>query len=198
MKTILVFAVVFGMMGGTIAWQHSRIKKIRAENSRLENNASALMEGIRLYRTKDSLYAASTGALELKLTEFRKLRSEDARLIETLKIRLNRVEQVSRHATETHHQITAPLRDTAFIERDYPDSGRLFSYRSPYIDLEGVLQRDSVRMTLTSYDTLMQVTHRIPKRFLFIRYGTKAIRQEIVSKNPHTKITYTEYIRLKR
>jgi hypothetical protein len=47
-------------------------------------------------------------------------------------------------------------------------------------------------------DTLVQLVHRVPRKFLFIPFGTKAIRQEVTTKNPHTEITYTEYIVLRR
>ena len=47
-------------------------------------------------------------------------------------------------------------------------------------------------------DTLRQAVHRIPRRFLFIRWGTKAHRQEIVSTNPHTRIVYAEYVKIER
>ena len=49
-----------------------------------------------------------------------------------------------------------------------------------------------------SADTLRQVVHRIPRRFLFIRWGTKALRQEIVPSNPHTRIVYSEYVKIER
>ena len=48
---------------------------------------------------------------------------------------------------------------------------------------------------IESVDTLRQIVHRVPRRFLFIRFGTKAVRQEIVSSNPHTRIVYAEYVR---
>ena len=51
---------------------------------------------------------------------------------------------------------------------------------------------------IRSVDTLRQVVHRVPRRFLFIRWGTKALRQQIVSSNPHTRIVYTEYVRIER
>ena len=47
-------------------------------------------------------------------------------------------------------------------------------------------------------DTLRQIIHRVPRRFLFLRFGTKAVRQEIVSSNPHSRIVYTEYVRFER
>lgn len=53
-------------------------------------------------------------------------------------------------------------------------------------------------LPIESRDTLRQIVHRIPRRFLFIRWGTKALRQEIISSNPHTRIVYSEYIRIER
>ena len=38
----------------------------------------------------------------------------------------------------------------------------------------------------------------VPRRFLFFRWGTKAIRQEIIPANPHTRIVYAEYVQLSR
>ena len=52
--------------------------------------------------------------------------------------------------------------------------------------------------SIRSVDTLRQAVHRIPRRFLFIRWGTKALRQEIVSTNPHTRIVYAEYVKIER
>lgn len=198
MKKALYLLAAFGILAGIIVGQQARLKRFRTENRTLNANLSVLMEGVRLYQTKDSLHAASVGKLELKLSEYRQWRQEDTRLIESLNIKLSRMQRVSRHATESGYRIAVPVRDTVFVYRERPDTVRRFSYRSPYIDLQGALRRDSVEMAFTTYDTLLQVVHRVPRRFLFIRYGTKAIRQEVVSKNPHTEITYTEYIELKK
>jgi hypothetical protein len=66
-----------------------------------------------------------------------------------------------------------------------------------YLTFSGCAFNDSANFTIKSTDTLIQVVHRIPKRFLFFKFGTKAIRQEIVSRNPHSEIVYTEHIELK-
>ncbi len=63
---------------------------------------------------------------------------------------------------------------------------------------EGAVTADSVLCRVESTDTLRQVVHRIPRRFLFIRWGTKALRQEIVPSNPHTRIVYSEYVKIER
>ena len=101
-----------------------------------------------------------------------------------------------------------PLHDT-IVQRDFAavcDSGRLaaavrfdtvrsFRWRDPWVTVEGRIRGDSADCRVESVDTLRQVVHRVPRRFLFIRFGTKAVRQEIVSSNPHTRIVYAEYVR---
>ena len=101
-----------------------------------------------------------------------------------------------------------PLHDT-IARRDFAavcDSGRLaaavrfdtvrsFRWRDPWVTVEGRIRGDSADCRVESVDTLRQVVHRVPRRFLFIRFGTKAVRQEIVSSNPHTRIVYAEYVR---
>ena len=73
-----------------------------------------------------------------------------------------------------------------------------FSHHTPWVHIEGEVRRDTLLLNYHSIDTLHQIVHRVPRKFLFFRFGTKAIRQEIVSSNPHTKIVYSEYIELRR
>ena len=39
-----------------------------------------------------------------------------------------------------------------------------------------------------------RVEHRVPKKFLFFRCGTKLVREEYYSKNPHTVIEDVETV----
>ena len=118
------------------------------------------------------------------------------------------VEAAATLATATEIDVQVPLHDT-IVRRDFAavcDSGRLaaavrfdtvrsFRWRDPWVTVEGRIRDDSVACRVESVDTLRQVVHRVPRRFLFIRFGTKAVRQEIVSSNPHTRIVYAEYVR---
>ena len=61
----------------------------------------------------------------------------------------------------------------------------------------GIIRRDTLMLDYRSVDTLHQVIHRVPRKFLFFRFGTKGIRQEVWSSNPHTRLVYSEYIELK-
>ncbi len=89
--------------------------------------------------------------------------------------------------------------DTAHAPCDVSGAApRTFRWSDAWVTVEGVVTGDSVRCRVQSVDTLRQIVHRVPRRFLFFRWGTKAIRQEISSSNPHTRIVWTEYIRLER
>ena len=78
------------------------------------------------------------------------------------------------------------------------DTVRLFRWRDTWVSVEGRIEEDSVSCRVESVDTLRQIVYRIPRRFLFIRWGTKALRQRIVSTNPHTRIVAAEYVRIEK
>lgn len=166
------------------------------ENARLENNNSALLQSVKTYRTRADENAASVQVLRLKIGEYEELRVADAERIRKLGIKLKRLESASKSVTNTAINITAPLRDTVIL-RDtlrLHDTVRLFRWRDSWVTVDGVIDNDSVSCSVTSVDTLHQIIHRIPRRFLFFRYGTKAIRQEIVSSNPHTEVVFSEVV----
>ena len=164
-----------------------------SEAKRLDNNQAALTEQIRLYRTRLDESAASVQTLELRCDEFRRMRAEDVRRIQELGIKIKRLESVAKSATRTEVEVVVPLRDTVVLR----DTLRTFSWEDEWVRVDGLVGRDSVECRVASIDTLRQVVYRVPRRFWFVKYGTKAIRQEIISSNPHTRIVYSEYIELK-
>ncbi|WP_363322784.1 DUF6549 family protein, partial [uncultured Alistipes sp.] len=117
-------------------------------------------------------------------------------------IRMRRLEAAARTVGRTSLETRAPLRDTVFIRlRDtlvVRDTVRLFRWHDTWVSVEGRIEADSVSCRVESVDTLRQIVYRIPRRFLFIRWGTKALRQRIVSTNPHTRIVAAEYVRIEK
>ena len=177
-------------------------RRYHAENRRLIQNQTALAADVAHYRTRAGQEAASAQVLRLRCGEFEALRAADAEEIRRLGLRIRRLEAAAKTVTATEAAIRAPLRDTVVIRvRDSApvhDSVRLFRWRDPWVSVEGRIGRDSAVCRIRSVDTLRQVIHRIPRRFLFIRWGTKALRQEIVSANPHTRIVHAEYVKIER
>lgn len=173
--------------------------KLRQEKERLTGNQEALMEEVQYYQDEAGRNAASVQRLELSKAELEAYNGELTQRIEDLNIKLKRVQAATTTATQTKVEIKTIIKDTII----YRDTGMLvlpaIKWQDPWVNVDGIIKPDStVDLSIQSVDTLFQVVHRVPKKFWFIKYGTKAIRQEITSSNPHTKIVYSEYIELKR
>ena len=109
-------------------------------------------------------------------------------------IKLKRVESAVQ--TQTIVTVDVPLRNTLFINDTIIDRAKQFQWCYAWTNIKGIVTNDSVTCSIESVDTSIQVVHRVPKKNLFFRCGTKEIRQDIMSSNPHTKIVYTEYVQL--
>ncbi len=211
MKRYLILAVL--LLAAALGILGKAYRSAVEDRNRLARNQSMLLDSVTHYKTAAGKEAASVQALELKVSELERYKTDAATEIRALGIKLRRVESVATSATRTEVRITAPLTaaDTGLKESVLlPDSietgsdempaGEIkeFRWEDGHVDICGTIAADSVQCKVVSVDTLRQVVHRVPRRFLFIRWGTKAIRQEIVSTNPHTRIVYAEYIDMRR
>lgn len=169
---------------------------VRTEKKRLANNQEALLTDVEYYKTESGKNAASVLKLELSKSELEKHCQDLTKTVDDLNIKISRIQSASTTVTKTEVEIQTVVRDS-IVYRDLPISIKVINWRDPWIKLNGVLDGDTFSAKIESVDTLHQVVHRIPKKFLFIKWGTKAIRQEVVSSNPHSKIVYTEYVELK-
>lgn len=173
------------------------VYRTHSEVARLRNNNEALTTEASLYRTRLDESAASVVALQHKLKEYREQHARDTKRIKMLGVRLRRVESIATTASQTEIEVATPLRDTILLlDRLLPDTASIFRWSDDWVRIEGIIRNGKAECRIESIDTLRQVVHRVPHKFLFFRYGTKAIRQEIISSNPHTRIIYTEYIEL--
>ena len=205
-KFLLIYsAIITLLLVGGVAWLSHSL----SENRRLHKNQEALASEIEHYVTESNEAVATIQSLELRLAEFRTIRARDAERIREMGIALRRVESTSTVSSTTTVTLEAPLRDTTLVRTDLYariaeklgeppllDRAKAFQWRDNWVTVEGIIRNNEVECKVESVDTLYQVVHRVPHKFLFFRFGTKAIRQEIVSSNPHTRIVYAEYIEL--
>lgn len=177
------------------------------ENDRLYGNIATLYSEIDIYKVNDSLNAAGIDRLLLTQAELKKYNSDLTQTVEDLDIKLKRVQSISRTATETVYDIKTIVRDSLVyrqVDNELAvavDTLRCINYSNKWVYLSGCYwdnDAEKIQLKIVSRDTLDQVVHRVPKKFLFFRFGCKAIRQEILSKNPNSHIVYTKYIELKR
>lgn len=172
---------------------------IKADRNRLSDNQQALFEDVDYYRTQSGHSAASVERLTLSKAEVDKYCQDLKVSLAQLNIKVKRLQSASTSATETKYNIKTNVRDSLVVRDSIVvDTLRCISYRDAWLSFAGCTN-DGVNydVNIESRDTLTTIVHRVPRKFLFIKYGCKAIRQEVLSKNPHTKITYTQYIELK-
>lgn len=183
---VATMATVIAILLGVKLHQTSK------EQERLERNQRALLSDVECYKTRADKWAATAEVLELKVSELRQARAEDTKRIKELGIRLREVENYAMSVTQKRGGATLPLRDTVIIR----DTVKIFSSERGHTELNGMVRNDSITYHFESVDTIYQVVRRVPHRFLFFRYGTKAIHQDVWTSNPTTKVVYTEYIEI--
>ena len=173
------------------------LRKARAEKERLEANQTALLSQVEYYTTKNGKSAADVRKLTLTVDELKQYNATLKKTADDLGIKLKRVQSASTTGVRTEVKFITQVRDSIVYRDSIIVPVKAFTWRDPWTDVQGVIERDSVDLSVQSVDTLTTIVHKIPHKFWFIKWGCKAIKQTVVSSNPHTKITYTEYIEVK-
>lgn len=172
-------------------------KRLADENDRLKDNTTALMERASYYETKAGKSAATVQKLTLSYSELENNYKKVCRTADELGVKVKRLQAAATTATQTEVKVITQIRDSIIYRNGVLDSLKLLHWHDPWITVSGAIRNNDVELDVSSCDTITQIIHRVPKKFWFIKWGTKAIRQEVVSSNPHSKITFTEYIELK-
>lgn len=187
----------------TIWVQRTKIEKLTDERNRYRGNTETLLQDVETYKTKDSLNAAKVGVLELKLSEFEKYRASDAELIKTLQTKNRDLERVTTTQMETINELRATVRDSVvYLPGDTVTTVlRCIEYSDKWVDFDGCIKNNTFSGKIITRDSLL-ITETVQyKRWLGFLWKTKRIKNrefDIVSKNPHTKITGFEVITIEK
>lgn len=190
--------VILVVLLGLIVLLWGSLRGSHSENRRLSNSLTAAMADVQYYKTQDGFTAAKIQALELNASEFERLCDSQATVIKNLGLKLNRVLSSSETSYEVSDSLRIPLidKDTIFL-RDTCLIARGFEYKDANLTLSGVVA-DSIFMSYNYTDTLYQVCYRVPRKFLFIRWGTKCIEQHIMFGNPNATVKYSRVVLLQK
>ena len=172
-------------------------QRLHSENQRLNQNIVALTSDVELYRTQSGESAAEVRSLRLKQSELEQTNEALTDQIDQLNIRLRHVNSLATAATQTVVEFSTQIPDTV-LHRPVVDTIRLPLYADTWNSVQATLIGDRIEGRFSSVDTLHQVVYRVPHRFLFIRYGTKELRQVITSSNPSTRLVYSSHITIER
>ena len=182
--------------------------ELMGESERTKENQDVILHNgrVEIGRTQSGRPRASVQAITLKTSDLK--RSPDSLLAvnkKELKIKNSRIVAAATTSTTTQVDVKAAIRpvphDTCsrILSGSYrpPDVSQV-SWSDPWITLRGEIEGDSMQVHIESRDTLQMIVHRVPKKFLFFRYGTKVIRMEVVSQNPHSRLSYPRVIMFKK
>lgn len=165
------------------------------EQCRLKENYTALAADNRTLHTTLSERDCSVARLRMTIGELEELRREDAARLRSMGLKLRNVESLT--LLETVQRLdTTILTSEGLSPPLLSDSLCRLRWQDSWVSLAADVRPTESHITLTSADTLFQVVRRVPWRWWIFSWGTKAIRQEIRSSNPHTRLVYAEYIEL--
>ena len=203
-KYLIIAAIALAVSAVVTIWvQRSRINTLTGERDKYRTNTETLLQEVSRYQTKDSLNAAKVGVLELKLSEFEKYRASDAELIKTLQTKNRDLQMVTTAQMETINELRANVRDSiVYLPGDTVTTVlRCIEYSDKWVDFDGCIINNTFSGKIITRDSLLITESVHYKRFLNFLWKTKRIKNrefDIVSKNPHTKITGFEVITIEK
>lgn len=206
-KYIFIGLLLLGVIG-IIVYQNLVISKLKIDRDTYKGNSETLLDSVHIYKTKDSLNAASVGDLVLRLSEFQRYRAQDNELIKTLDVRNRELQNVTTAQTRTINNLRGNVRDSIIYlpGKDnlvlIKDTLRCIDIVEPWFELHGCSDKAGYFTgNHISKDSLLIATTVRYKRFLGFLWKTNKVKDrkvDIVSKNPGTKILGFEFIEISK
>ena len=203
-KYLIIAAIALAVAAVVTIWvQRSRINQLTGERDKYRTNTETLLQDVSRYQTKDSLNAAKVGNLELKLSEYKKYRADDAALIKSLQIKNRDLQRVTTAQMETINELRANVRDSiVYLPGDTVTTVlRCIEYSDKWVDFDGCIINNTFSGKIITRDSLLITESVQYKRWLGFLWKTKRIKNrefDIVSKNPNSKITGFEVITIEK
>lgn len=203
MKKYLILAAIIMAVAAAFWFQQKRINNLTVERDKYRSNTETLLQDVRTYQTKDSLNAAKVGNLELKLSEYKKYRADDAALIKSLQTKNRDLQRVTTAQMETINELRANVRDSiVYLPGDTVTTVlRCIEYSDKWVDFDGCIINNTFSGKIITRDSLL-ITETVQyKRFWGFLWKTKKIKNreiDVVSKNPATRILGVEFVTIEK
>lgn len=199
MKRYLIIAVI--TLCVLVGFLGSALKSLRSENRRLTSNVEALSSEASFLKDRLGNEVSRSQSLELSKREFEKLCAAQANTISNLRLKVSRLESIT--STVIHVTDTIRIRAETSVLNDSVGKA-IFNYKDNFLTLAGSVQLykssapSQVQVSYTLVDSLDVVIYREPRKFLFIRYGTKRYDCYVRSLNPKSRVVLNRCAILKK
>lgn len=192
-KIIIDFAVLM-VLFGAITKMVDTIRKQRAEIGRLERNVEAMNDAQIEYKTKLGDAAAKRKALEMSHKELKKTNADLYKEVDALNVRVKDALSATRTVTKT---VIKEVVRTDTVAGGLIAGELIAEYRDAWNTIQARVKQDSTELSYQGRDTVTGVITVRKKRFLFFRWGVKAIEHDISNKNPKSKMNIDIAVKLK-
>ena len=197
---ILVVAIV--LLLGALGVRNFQYKTEKAERKRTEGNQNALMSENKEYKGKDSLNTIKIETLVLSKNELKEYQSELVASIEAKDIKIKRLKSATIVKTKTKIDVKAEMTDSIIYvhtsDTSYIDTMKCISYKDAFFQSQ-TCKIDSSWRTLVDMNAEFDfIAFGIPRRFLFIPFGTKEIELIVSTDNPYVHFEKVQRIEIKK
>lgn len=186
-------------LGITVTILHQQNRKLSDEKNVYQGNTQALLSNMKRMQIDSATIAMDVKELRLTLNEYELYRAADAEKIRKMGIRLKDLQLAARHELTVNAPIETQLKDSAVIRDTVLLSVKTIDVHTPYLQINGTIENNhlsgNIRLPVNLHQAVW-IEHR--HRFLWWRWGLKAIHQTIAADNPHVEINYSEVIEIRK
>jgi hypothetical protein len=183
---------------GMVILLFSLLRASNKEKKRFESNQHSLLEQVEYFKTESGLSAATVEKLTLTNSEFKKHETELLNKVDDLNLKVKRLQSATEIGVKTEYIVKTEIKDSLVFIEGQPIQLKCVDFSNNWLTVDGCVKDGKFDGFIQSRDTLTHFVHRVPKHFLFIKYGTKGIDLSVMTSNPYSQITYAKYIELKR
>ncbi len=174
---------------------YGRAVEMQKERDRHKGNTISLLSDIKRLQIDSTTMAVDTKVLRLTVDELEDNRAEDLEHIRKLGVRVNSLQTLAKHSVEVNAPIQAEVRDSVVVRDTLTIQVKAIIMDTPYLQVSGIIENNQLTGNIYLPVNLYQaVWIEYKYRFLWWRWGVKAIHQTISSDNPYVEIGYSEYI----
>ena len=193
-----ILLVIVAALVGTVWLQQRKVVRLKQERDRHEQNSDALLSDLKRWQVDSATMATDVKTLRLSVDEFKRYRTSDLAKIKEMGIKIKHLEAAAKHEIEVDVPIHAAIRDSVGVRDSVALRVQAVSMVNPYIQLHGVIERDSLIGSVHLPVTLRQaVWIEYKRRWLFWK-KVKAVHQVITTDNPYVEVKYSEFINIQK
>lgn len=185
---ILLTAIL--LLSLTVWFQQRRGARLVKERDKYQMNSDAMLSDLKRWQVDSTTMAVDVKSLRLSVDEYERYRAEDAAKIKQMGVKIKNLEAAAKHNIEVNAPINATVRDSVVIRDTVPVLVKAVAMNTPHIQLNGIIENNSLIGTVHLPVVLHQaIWVEYKRRWLFWK-KVKAVHQTITTDNPHVQITY--------